>query len=84
MGQGEGEGGSRSGARVADDSSVSSKRPGGFLGVGGGVGWEQSLFKLGELRFVLRSPSTQTGRILMFNMTAQKGIHRESPGVRGM
>lgn len=38
MGQGEGEGWSRSGARVADDSSVSSKRPSGFLG---GVDLEQ-------------------------------------------
>lgn len=41
MGQGEGEGRSRSGARVADDSSVSSKRPCGFLGVGGAVDSEQ-------------------------------------------
>lgn len=41
VGQGEGEGRSRSGARVADDSSVSSKRPSGCLEVGGSVDWEQ-------------------------------------------
>lgn len=37
---GEGEGRSRSGARVAEDSSVSSKSLSGFLGVGGVVSRE--------------------------------------------
>lgn len=62
MGQGEGEGRSRSGARVADDSSVSSKRPCGFLGVGGAVDSEQvRVFKSGELGFALRSLSSHSG-----------------------
>lgn len=45
LGQGKGEGQSRSGARVADDSSVSSKGSSGFISRWntdtGGVDWEQ-------------------------------------------
>lgn len=70
VGQGEGEGRSRSGARVADDSSVSSKRPCGFLGVGGAVDSEHvRVFKSGELGFALRSLSSHSGWVLVTEVT---------------
>lgn len=63
VGQGEGEGRSRSGARVANDSSVSSKCPSWVSRSWrrGGLGAEKlvSVFNLGEPRF-LRSLSSQT------------------------
>lgn len=79
MGQGEGEGRSRSGARVADDSSVSSKCSSRFLGcwkrVGGGVDSEQTscYVNFTELKIVLRSMSSHTGRLLVIEVTDPLG-----------
>ena len=67
MGQGEGEGQSRSGARAVDDSSVSSKCPSGLPCLfeenwtRGGLGADKLVraVNLGKPRFVLRSTSSQ-------------------------
>lgn len=63
QGEGEGEGWSRSGARVADDSSVSSKCPNRILG---DVDLEQKLSSnLDELKFTFKSRSSNTGEVLV-------------------
>lgn len=60
---GQGEGWSRSGARVADDSSVSSKCPNRVLG---DVDLEQKVrSNLDEPNFTLRSLSSNTGEVLV-------------------
>lgn len=69
VGQGEGEGRSRSGARVADDSSVSSERHSGFLSWRKDWLGAERLVCLGEQRAVLRSVFSLSGWVLVNKVT---------------